>query len=120
MSISLFGISDFDNGIEMITKAYKRKAEQCNEARKELAEYRKDEEIEKLEKEIASLHGRSLYMMTAKERDADNRFRGKHHQKCKNGSTFQYELAGTGIGVAISVRCPVCGEEENITDYDCW
>ena len=26
----------------------------------------------------------------------------------------------TGIGVAISVRCPRCNEEKDVSDYACW
>lgn len=26
----------------------------------------------------------------------------------------------TGVGVGVSVRCVLCGKEENITDYDSW
>lgn len=33
---------------------------------------------------------------------------------------YLYELTGTGIGTAITIKCPVCGEEKDITDYDCW
>ena len=43
-----------------------------------------------------------------------------HYKSCKNGSKYLYELTGTGIGTAITIKCPVCGEEKNITDYDCW
>ena len=54
------------------------------------------------------------------EKKAERAFRDSHYKSCKNGSKYLYELTGTGIGTAITIKCPVCGEEKNITDYDCW
>jgi len=61
--------------------------------------------------------------MSKKEQETNERFRRKHFESCQKMnrcSSFEYVLTGTGIGTAISIRCPVCGEEENITDYDNW
>ena len=33
---------------------------------------------------------------------------------------IQYELTGIGIGTAISVICPRCGECKGITSFDNW
>jgi len=37
-----------------------------------------------------------------------------------SGNTYIYTLTGTGIGACIKVKCPVCGEEEDITDISSW
>lgn len=44
----------------------------------------------------------------------------RHWKSCNNPSNFIYDLTGTGIGTVIKIKCPVCGEEQDITDYDCW
>lgn len=44
----------------------------------------------------------------------------RHHQSCKNGSRFIYDLQGTGIGTIVKIKCPICGKEEDITDLDSW
>lgn len=62
-------------------------------------------------------------MFSEKEQEANAQFRKEHFASCQSGgrtSSYEYVLTGTGIGTAITVRCPVCGKEENITDYSNW
>ena len=73
-----------------------------------------------LESEIKDIRRRSLLIMLDAECGANKRFLEHHHKKCGNGNIFQYELHGTGVGIVIRVKCPVCGEQEDITDTDNW
>jgi len=58
--------------------------------------------------------------LSDKEAKSIAAFRKKHYESCNNAGKFLFELVGTGIGEAISIRCPVCGAEENVTDYSNW
>ncbi len=88
--------------------------------RKKVAEWNKDEEIRKAV-ELAEYNRTPPYARYQITRRKQKRaFRDSHYKSCKNGSKYLYELTGTGIGTAITIKCPGCGEEKNITDYDCW
>lgn len=125
--------NSFEDAINVINEEFQRLKEQRDAAIKRVKEYNKDEEIQKLEnkiaekdKEIESLCKRSLMIMTNKERDARKAFIHKHYELHNNGefkgngSTYIYTLTGTGLGTDITIKCPICGEEENITDIDSW
>lgn len=92
----------------------------ANKANAQLAEYRKDKDIQELEKEIENLRNHSLYFMNDIELKRAKAFREKHYKSCKNGGTYWYKLTGTGIGTAISIKCDTCGAEEDITDDRDW
>ena len=36
------------------------------------------------------------------------------------GGHMEFIFTPTAIGDACSIRCDICGEEKNITDYDTW
>ena len=52
------------------------------------------------------------------------KFCDKHLHKETNqgaiGGTISLIFSFTSIGIGKVVRCGICGEEENITDYDIW
>lgn len=99
---------------------YDRQVSVADYFRKKCEEFRKDTEIQRLEHELQEARRLSLHQMNEEEFNLDKCFRQYHYEKCKNGSTFQYELTGTGIGTAISVICPRCGERKDITSFDNW
>lgn len=99
---------------------YDRQANATEYFRKQCQAFRKDQEIQELETQVAALRHRSLHVMSEAEYNLAENFRHYHYEKCKNGSTFQYELSGTGIGTIISIICPVCGERKDITDIESW
>lgn len=86
---------------------------------KELREYDKDEEIVRFKKEIERLWNNSIYVCIGKEKEMYNEFKTKHYKSCGTSNTI-IELTPTGIGTVIRVKCPICGEEVDITDIDCW
>lgn len=60
-----------------------------------------------------------------KELDAYNDFEQRHMHDREtsryNGGRAPYLIpTGTGLGVIVHVKCPICGEEENITDDSVW
>ena len=46
------------------------------------------------------------------------------HKNCRSRSAmsekFQYTFIPGGIGTVVIIKCLICGEEKNITDYDIW
>ena len=119
-----------NNSIEELTDAIRQKfydLENQNESLKnEIAVFNKDDKIQELTKEIKHTLRNSLMNMSDKEYEADRQFRTRHwamhnggKSKC-DGNTYWYELSGTGIGTCIKIKCPICGEEKDITDTDSW
>lgn len=119
-----------NNSVEELTDAIRQKfydLENQNESLKnEIAVFNKDEKIEELTKQIRHILRNSLMNMSDKEYEADKEFRSRHWEmhnggKYKNGgNTYLYELSGTGIGTCIKIKCPICGEEKDITDIGSW
>lgn len=99
---------------------YDRQVSVADYFRKKCEEVRKDDEIKKLEEQLSEVRRNSLHIMNKEEYIEDAAFRWAHYKKCRNGSTFQYELTGTDIGTAISVICPRCGERKDITSFANW
>jgi len=48
------------------------------------------------------------------------------HLKCARehptaiGGHISYEFTPTSIGTGVVIKCSLCGEQENITDYSVW
>ena len=36
------------------------------------------------------------------------------------GGHINFIFTPTGVGDACTIKCTICGAEENITDYSCW
>lgn len=118
---------DFEKSLSVIKKTYESQRDTIVELRKKLREYNKDEEIVKRDQKIRYLYDHSLQQLTDVEVQRATEFRKKHYEKCcgngkykGRGSTWIYTLTGTGIGMCIEIKCPVCGESEDITDTDSW
>ena len=120
IDITPFLYKDFDKLLEDVQREYRRVKDSNAELRKQLSEWNKDAEIQKANERADYYRGHSLHELSDKEAKSIAAFRKAHYASCKNAGTYQFELTGTGIGEAISIRCPVCGAEENVTDYDTW
>ena len=105
---------DFKGLLKDVQDEYDFLAELNKSLQKKVAEWNKDEEIQR------AVEMTEYCQMSDNEKKAERAFRDSHYKSCKNGSKYLYELTGTGIGTAITIKCPVCGEEKDITDYDCW
>ena len=108
----------FDDILQELKNEYDSACQETHRLREKLMSWNRDEEIEAARAEASSIREHSLLVLTDAELDSLKKFRSRHYRSCGNGSTYQYELVGTGIGTVIKVRCPKCGEEEDITDFD--
>lgn len=120
-------IKSIEQICEYLKDVYEVLEEQASYYKQQLSEYNKDEEIQKYKAEIQELRARSLLLMSDKEAKAERDFRSRHYEQCARplktksaGSTYIYELTGTGLGTCIKITCPICGQSEDITDIDSW
>lgn len=84
----------------------------------QLREFKQDEEIQKLTKELSDTRSRSLHTMTEKENEEAKAFSAEHWATCKGN--MKYILEGTGIGTAVSIQCKKCQTIKDVTDMDNW
>lgn len=64
------------------------------------------------------------FKLTEKENELAEKFLQDHRHpevyKGTIGGGVEYIFTPTTIGDSISIKCTICDEEENITDYDSW
>lgn len=112
---------DFEAAIKSIRDSYEYMQRQRDLYMKKYYEFRKDDEIARLEKELEYAKGvPCLHKFYGDEAKKYYDFRERHYKSCKNGSRYNVKLVGTGLGEGISVECPVCGAVEDITDISTW
>ena len=116
MSFNQFFTGDLQKHIEAISDEYDRVCEVNASLRQRMQEWRKDDEIQKLEKEIAEVRRHSIHVVTDVELDEINKFCNQHLQSCKKYD-FGFFLTGTGFGTGIDIQCMVCGEKKDVTDF---
>ena len=81
----------------------------------------KDEEIKRLKEELDFYQRNTLVTLSDKQRENARRFQKEHYENCETGMrSFKYTIIPTGIGNAVEIRCPKCGEILDLTDYDLW
>ena len=64
------------------------------------------------------------FKLNKKEEAKAREFLEKHRHSEANkgtiGGHIEYRFTPTSIADACSIHCSICGEHENITDYDSW
>ncbi len=111
---------DFDKSLENLREEYNRVKTQNEFLREQVKSWNKDKEIQKAKLETEEERKLSLYRMTESEMEARKKFIDEHHKRCGNSGSFLYGIEHCGIGASLSIKCPVCGEEKDITDYSVW
>lgn len=118
--ITILSMKDIDEHFKAIRGYITGLQSSNNRLRETLDKYNMAHEIQEKDAEIDRIRRNSLVVMTDLEREKQQEFMRHHYKKCKNAGRYLYELCGTGIGTAIKIKCPVCGTEEDITDYGTW
>lgn len=117
---------DIDRAVDKIKEIVDELEHENEELTERLRTFDEAEEIKKRDEEITDLYRRSLLVMSDKELHSEREFRSKHYAihnggKFKSiGNTYIYTISGTGLGATIKIKCPVYGEEADITDYGSW
>ena len=104
---------DFKGLLKDVQDEYDFLAELNKSLQKKVAEWNKDEEIQRAVEMTEYCRTHSLCQMSDNEKKAERAFRDSHYKSCKNGSKYLYELTGTGIGTAITIKCPYCESGTN-------
>ena len=79
----------------------------------------KDEVVERLNEELERYRNNSLQVLSDKEMLQFKEFKHSHYKSCGTSDVWVL-LSPTGIGTAIKLKCPKCGDELDITDCDHW
>ena len=79
----------------------------------------KDKVVERLNKELERYRKNSLQVLSDKEMLQFKEFKHSHYKSCKTNDIWVL-LSPTGIGTAITLKCPKCEEKLDITDIDNW
>ena len=79
----------------------------------------KDEVIERLNKELERYRNNSLQVLSDKEISQFREFKHSHYKSCRTNDVWVL-LSPTGIGTGITLKCPKCEKELDITDIDHW
>lgn len=115
--------STIDQHLDGIKREYENVQAQLRYLRHQNETFNAQDEVRKANERADRIQRMSLYVFSDDEMASAKAFRDKHYKSCQHGrmsTTFEYVLTGTGIGTAIQIRCPVCGQAENITDYSNW
>lgn len=66
------------------------------------------------------------FTITGVELEAVEEFKTKHRESCASkqnltaGEYWSYTFIPGGIGTVITIKCNLCGEEEDVTDVSKW
>lgn len=112
--------SDIQNRLNTVRESVDSLIQENRKLKSIIKHYDRHKKIRDKEKEIQSIKMRSIKILTQKEYELDAEFRERHYQSCNNGGHYAYDIQGTGIGVMVKVKCPICGEEKDITDITDW
>lgn len=83
---------------------------------KKLKNFNKDEEIEKLKKEIEDLEEQSVYVLTKSQKEKMEKFRHEHY-KMTGHNYYQVVLRPNEIFTKVVIQCDKCDEELDLTIY---
>lgn len=122
-----FNDNDFYNCLNSLKAQYEELEKENKSLRDILKSWNKNKEIQEYKAMAEEIRKNSLLVMSEKEKQAERKFRDEHYHTCAEplhskgkGNTYIYELTGTGLGTIIRIKCPICGEEKDITDLDNW
>ena len=113
-------MAEFHKSCNNIEVLLQRALDMAEHSREQAEKWNRDDEIQKQKDETKRLLTHSLLVFTDKECERHRAFLDAHYKKCGNGNKFVYTIIETGIGPIIKVKCPICGEEEDITDSESW
>ena len=79
----------------------------------------KDEEVKRLKEELEFYKRNSLVTLSDKQKERANEFIHEHYKKCETGHrSFVYTVTPTNVITIVELRCPVCGEIIDLSNYN--
>ena len=79
----------------------------------------KDEELKRLKEELEFYKRNSLVTLSDTQKKRADEFIHEHYKKCDTGHrSFVYTVTPTNVITVVELRCPICGEIIDVSDYD--
>ena len=79
----------------------------------------KDEEVKRLKEELDFYKRNNLVTLSDAQRERANEFQREHYKKCETGHrSFVYTVTPTNVITIVELRCPVCGEIIDVSNYN--
>lgn len=103
--------------LDALKDAFEEQEREIRDLRERQRAWSEKEEIKKAGEKAEYYRKHSLHELSSKEFERYFAFRDRHFQNCRNPGHYIVELSATGLGEGITVKCPFCGEEEDITDF---
>lgn len=109
--------NDFKDIIKRLEEHNEEQEKTISHLRERVRTFNEQDSLQELRSQVNYAYKHSLLPLTDKELQSMNTFIDKHyHGECHNGNHFIYDIEGTGLGACIKIKCPKCGESEDITD----
>lgn len=119
-------LKSLEKSLEDIHREFEKTIKERDEYMEKAAEVDRSTEIAELKEQLWDLRRHALTVFSDKELAAERNFIDEHYKRhnChlnRNlGNTWIYTITQTGIGVVTNIKCPICGEEQDITDTEAW
>lgn len=79
----------------------------------------KDEELKRLKEELEFYKRNSLVTLSDKQKKRAEEFIHEHYKKCDTGyRSFVYTVTPTNVITIVELRCPICGEIIDVSNYN--
>lgn len=79
----------------------------------------KDEELTRLREELDFYKRNSLVTLSDEQMKRANEFIHEHYKKCETGHrSFVYTVTPTNVITIVELRCPVCSEIIDVSNYN--
>lgn len=79
----------------------------------------KDEEVKRLKEELDFYKRNNLVTLSDTQKERADEFIHEHYKKCDTKyKNFVYTVTPTNVITIVELRCPVCGEIIDVSDYD--
>ena len=79
----------------------------------------KDEEVKRLKEELDFYKRNNLVTLSDEQMKRAKEFQHEHYEKCDTGHrSFVYTVTPTNVITIVELRCPVCREIIDVSNYD--
>lgn len=119
-------LQSLEKSLENIRCEFEKVIKERDKYREKAAEIDRSAGITELKEQLWDLRRHALTVFSDNELAAERNFIDEHYKRhnChlnrSLGNTWIYTITQTGIGAATSIKCPICGEEQDITDTEAW
>lgn len=109
-------LKELESQIEMLQED----KEDCKKAYLKIKDEKfENEEIKRLKEELDFYKRNSLVVLSDKQKKRANEFTHEHYKKCSTGyRSFTYTVVPTNVTTIVELRCPICGEIIDVSNYD--